>query len=792
MNKFNETQNEAFNLLKILITYDLKLNGITLEKDISQEFYLNHFNLKNIEYSDIIEKEKIRCTLNFYNYLLNPALSEFFLKIYYFISEKKPWIFSNSYLNSFFNSFEDKRLSILFYCTITIKTLSNPSYYRKSFYEDESSEISNAINWHNSTTVLETQIILIKNFIIYNDMNIDLNDLKINLCFANLFKFMNILISENIIKEKIITRTSKNKGVKTHKYWSVSEDLNLINLICETNFSSVPYELIKKFDIFYEKGCHFSKIILLCRKNWYSGEVFNMRDEKYINKILNLKLFINKESLMEIRNMILKSENLNEIIIKNKINECFNSIKLIFDKKNINDDEKQDLKKNQKNLNKLIDIERMGKMIKELRDDEVKYLPIFFDFRGRNYFDDYLSPTFSRWTRISFFYGYYEKKEVENVDISLIEPFLTNDIKIMIKEMLNKYEIPEEKYAINSIFWLLIGIGKHFIDKSKVKIPLNEFIKEGCYYLKGFKNIQKLDIKDLIELNHYQNIIKNLSKKDKLKKEVILKDATASVLQNLIKILGPIDQNSINLANLGDTYNWYDPYSHILNKFKKSFLEENKNLLYFKRSTIKKTIMTNPYSAGEEKCWDYFKKSVIKEFNLDEKNVNELRETFKIFYSFVTDFFEEMHFFKNSSKKIIDYYLKIAKKEKKIILIYEDSNTNFIYFKHKIHYIDIKIDKTKRSTKKIKKIDFTKINYKKIYTSIRANIAHWLDAIFLRKLVNRLKNPIFTIHDEFAIDILNVNNLIIIANEIANEDIKIEIPWDKSHKFKIFSIFILI
>jgi hypothetical protein len=51
-----------------------------------------------------------------------------------------------------------------------------------------------------------------------------------------------------------------------------------------------------------------------------------------------------------------------------------------------------------------------------------------------------------------WFYGYYEKKEVENVDISLIEPFLTNDIKIMIKEMLNKYEIPEEKYSINSIF----------------------------------------------------------------------------------------------------------------------------------------------------------------------------------------------------------------------------------------------------------------------------------------------------------------------------------------------------
>jgi hypothetical protein len=35
-------------------------------------------------------------------------------------------------------------------------------------------------------------------------------------------------------------------------------------------------------------------------------------------------------------------------------------------------------------------------MIENLKEEECKYLPIFFDFRGRNYFDDYLSPTFSR------------------------------------------------------------------------------------------------------------------------------------------------------------------------------------------------------------------------------------------------------------------------------------------------------------------------------------------------------------------------------------------------------------
>jgi hypothetical protein len=64
--------------------------------------------------------------------------------------------------------------------------------------------------------------------------------------------------------------------------------------------------------------------------------------------------------------------------------------------------------------------------------------------------------------------------------------------------------------------------------------------------------------------------------------------------------------------------------------------------------------------------------------------------------------------------------------------------------------------------------------------------------MFLRRLVNSLKNPIFTIHDEFAIDFLSVNELIISANEIANEELFLKLPWDFKHNLKIFSIFILI
>jgi hypothetical protein len=107
-------------------------------------------------------------------------------------------------------------------------------------------------------------------------------------------------------------------------------------------------------------------------------------------------LFINKESLIEIQKMILESENLNKSEIKEKINNYSIELKTIFNKKIIGESDKQEIKKIQKYLNKLIDIERMSKMINNLREDECKYLPIFFDFRGRNYFDDYLSPTFSR------------------------------------------------------------------------------------------------------------------------------------------------------------------------------------------------------------------------------------------------------------------------------------------------------------------------------------------------------------------------------------------------------------
>ena len=770
-----------------LINYDFEKNKVDIK--INSNFFINFCYKKNDLYDKSIEdNEKIKTTLNFYKYLCKEENLEKFLEIYNYLNDNKPWFYDNTYLNKFFEELSDRNMSILFYSNMVLKTLINPSYYRKSIYDDSGEDMKNVDAWHNSTNVLQNQFNLINQYVVYNDIKINLKEKKKEV-FSNLFKFINNLIKKKIIKEKIIRFKCRNNKFKTLKFWSILEESDLQDFIIDSNFSKVPYKVITHYGTAYEKGLHYSKIIHLFRENWYSGEKFHLKEEKYINKILNLKLYINKDFMIKILSKIEFKENIKTEDLEDLIKKESTNLKKIFNKDIILEKDLDEIKKIQKKTNKLIDLIRIKKII-DWVDIEYLYLPIFFDFRGRSYFDDYISPTFSKLTRLSFFYGYYEKIDLDSVKLDLIEPHINEQIKETISKVAKKFNIPYENYAISTIFWVLIGIGKNLIEKNKTKTSLEDFITEGSLYVLNKKK-KELKLKDEIEVIHYLDIIESLNKK-KIEKRVILKDATASVIQNLIKILGPKDQESLNLANLGDSNYWYDPYSHILNKFKNSFVEEKKEIMYFNRNTIKKTIMTTPYSAGESTCWKYFKEEVIKEFSLKEEELEKLHDIYKNFYSFVRDFFEEMHLFKNPSKAIIKHFKEIAEKEKKIVLNSEDSTTDLAYFRLKTTYIDIKNDEGDRLSKKIKGIDKSKIDNRKIYNSIRANIAHWLDAMFLRKLVNSLKNPIFTIHDEFAIDFLSVNELIIEANQIANEELLIKLPWNFNHNLKIFSIFILI
>lgn len=91
-----------------------------------------------------------------------------------------------------------------------------------------------------------------------------------------------------------------------------------------------------------------------------------------------------------------------------------------------------------------------------------------------------------------------------------------------------------------------------FINKAEIKIPVSSFIEKGVAFLKNELTCEKLDLIEKIELNHYKTLLISLTEKI-IKKRVVLKDATASVVQNSIRLLGPKSQESLNVANMGDS-----------------------------------------------------------------------------------------------------------------------------------------------------------------------------------------------------------------------------------------------
>jgi len=75
------------------------------------------------------------------------------------------------------------------------------------------------------------------------------------------------------------------------------------------------------------------------------------------------------------------------------------------------------------------------------------------------------------------------------------------------------------------------------------------------------------------------------------------------------------------------------------------------------RKTVKKSIMTNPYSATYQTAFKYFKESVLDKFNLDiDKSMDDkYEESFKDFYKFIEDKVENEYFLYHNSKEMIKY-----------------------------------------------------------------------------------------------------------------------------------------
>jgi hypothetical protein len=438
------------------------------------------------------------------------------------------------------------------------------------------------------------------------------------------------------------------------------------------------------------------------------------------------------------------------------------------------------------------------------------YFMFFMDFRGRLYYKSSIGVTEFKLSRYFLTYGEYDNLLVLNK---------RNIISDIIDEYTEKINIIKKKYDIHhnfqliteAIFWCVIAIGKIFINKNIVKTHRNDIFDKGYELILHYQPTNIL--MDQIEYNYYLFILSQLSS-NTFTKWIILKDATASFLQNLIRIMGPKNNDSLIFTNLKNSDYWYDPYSYILEKWKDSEYQRlsslynnfitkesisslNKTLSIFERFTIKRPTLTKPYSATYLTSFTYFKNSVKQKFNIDIDFGSEEEKAFKRFYKFLEEM-ETLFFLNKSSKEMIEYIKQIDMKN--ITIDSHDSEINLTYFKLKTKNYDFIISIPSKGIKKRETfqyfiLDEIKIDKNKIIIAVRANWVQHTDSILLRDIQKSMNISFLTIHDCVLIDVFNVSNFIISANIQSNTIIFEDMPWRdniKNDDTTNFSIFIFI
>jgi hypothetical protein len=97
----------------------------------------------------------------------------------------------------------------------------------------------------------------------------------------------------------------------------------------------------------------------------------------------------------------------------------------------------------------------------------------------------------------------------------------------------------------------MIAIAKIKIDKSKIKINIDDFLNMSICMIK--KKIEFEKVIEQIEYEYYIRMIHSL-KLNQILKRCLAKDATASFIQNLIRLLGPKNNEALEIANLNSRF----------------------------------------------------------------------------------------------------------------------------------------------------------------------------------------------------------------------------------------------
>lgn len=681
-------------------------------------------------------------------------------------------------------------------------------------------ELTSKFNKSNDTTFLlnsqlinlNTQKILI--YLLYN-FNI-IWDYFISLNNKNLINLIKEYEKKQIICDEIkFERVNKSK--KTHTISeSISFSKHCREITCPIQKIKIIIYLLNKQDIkliIDQKFLFFKKdVITWCNTNSNLINQYNEDAIDYNNSIL-------KNIFNDHINKIIKNPNnitipFNHILILSKKIEIYHRYNCFTDYKN-NLNNLNDHEEYIKTLFKKLSLYKTYQYLLILEENKWYwlnkkiYFMFMFDFRGRWYFLSPISITECKHSRLIFYYGYYDNfeweeskknsvkdkiivhKELENI---LENDLIKSDFKVLHDNKKTYYE---------SFFWILLNIAKLFIIKNKQNFSQKELIDIGIKNFLNYKHIiteynDKLlyntkTLEILNEFEYYIYVTKNLNKKMPL-----CKDATASFIQNLIKILGYKNEDSLKYANLSDNDNWWDTYEVIFQKWleneRKSQTTYNENdYSIYNRNTFKSIIMTEPYGAKYLPSFNRFKNNVKKEFNKEIEIETNEEVTFKRFFNFLQNDVQTSLFFKNHTEILKKYAINQLKNNNNIIITSHDSIISLNYYLKEdetLDYIYKYEDKTIRITKIFKKLNKSKINKKDSIEALKPNWVQNCDSIVLRDIFKLLKLTRLSIHDSVLIDHINTSNFIIKANQSWKFNTYYETDWKVNKNDSIFSIFV--
>jgi hypothetical protein len=270
--------------IKKYILNELSLDESVLEKN------------KNLKYGNIDEevREKILVYNTYYNFIEYPECIKIIEKIKNAIEEK----YKEKYHEE----------------SMTISIILLKSFLDKKVYNTTEKFI-------NSDDIFNYMVDQYQKYLLIKKIYVPEKQIQ-----TIILHILDLVNNKNIISSKIIN--VMGGYLKTHKYYSLIVD-SYLNITTDFfSFSLIDFKLIEYNDKLFITTVHYSKTHELNKKNFKSDQYFKIKNISYIMKKINVRLKVDKEF-----QLMLKNKNENEIgVLKEKIKNYFEILNLHYEK----------------------------------------------------------------------------------------------------------------------------------------------------------------------------------------------------------------------------------------------------------------------------------------------------------------------------------------------------------------------------------------------------------------------------------------------------------------------------